>query len=88
MENYMEGLNETPARKERYILEQEDCDALRDIQAMIVALTPTAGDEDLDHDSPPEPRDRIDTAQCLAEISIKIGRLLDNVCWKNVHHAR
>lgn len=85
----MEEMDAASVRKQYYMITQDDCDALRDIQAMILAMMPDfSGDGDIGEGGAPAGPPCGDIQRCLADVSVKIGRVLDSVCWKNIQRPR
>jgi hypothetical protein len=85
----MEENDKSRLRTQYYLVTQKDCDALRDIQLMIVAMMPPpAYEQDDEHHRTPLAPGHTDTRQLLADIRAKIGRVLDSICLHNIQRAR
>ena len=69
--------NDTPV----YILTQGDYEELRNIQTMLVVTAQvTYGDEDIEKDNTRLMRNRTDIKRFFAEVSAKLGSMLDRLC--------
>jgi hypothetical protein len=75
-------------RKQYYLVTEADCNALRDIQLMIVAMTPLPyAEEKGETDHTTHAPGETDPKQLLAEVRIKIGRVLDSICLHNIQRG-